>query len=371
MTDTGRLAAPPASDELEVSIFGPGKGEAIAVHLGGGDWITVDSCRDQTSGRHALLQYFDQIEAEASSRVRLVVGTHAHDDHVAGLAELHAAASNAQFVTSTALTSTEFFAAVAADAAIEAQLRQSVRREYREILAQVSARGLLGDGRRPLVRAIEQRELWARPASNALPPARVLALSPSDEAITRSLRYLAEGTAKASERKRLAAGDPNEYAIALWVEVGDSSALLGADLLVGPDGCGWRAVLDSHRPATRASLHKVPHHGSPNAHHPRVWSSLLEPEVVSILAPFRAGRTPRPDVADVARIVNLSSAAYSTAGAKAPAPSKSTKRARASLQGVAQNVRDPYAQPGHVRARRRAGAQEWSVELFSQALQLG
>ena len=32
----------PAAGELEVSLFGPGFGEALALHIGAGKWILVD-----------------------------------------------------------------------------------------------------------------------------------------------------------------------------------------------------------------------------------------------------------------------------------------------------------------------------------------
>lgn len=38
------VATPPVADELEVSVFGPGVGESVVVHLGHGDWMVVDSC---------------------------------------------------------------------------------------------------------------------------------------------------------------------------------------------------------------------------------------------------------------------------------------------------------------------------------------
>lgn len=36
--------AAPATDEIELTLFGPGYGEAIAVHLGEGAWLLVDPC---------------------------------------------------------------------------------------------------------------------------------------------------------------------------------------------------------------------------------------------------------------------------------------------------------------------------------------
>ncbi len=38
------MADSPGQDIIEVSIFGPGKGEPILVHLGRNEWIIVDSC---------------------------------------------------------------------------------------------------------------------------------------------------------------------------------------------------------------------------------------------------------------------------------------------------------------------------------------
>ncbi|PXF57856.1 MAG: hypothetical protein C4B58_08625 [Deltaproteobacteria bacterium] len=39
----------PSPDELEISLFGPGRGECVVAHLGNNDWLVVDSCLDNTS----------------------------------------------------------------------------------------------------------------------------------------------------------------------------------------------------------------------------------------------------------------------------------------------------------------------------------
>lgn len=33
----------PRLDEIEVSLLGPGYGESVVVHMGGGEWMVVDS----------------------------------------------------------------------------------------------------------------------------------------------------------------------------------------------------------------------------------------------------------------------------------------------------------------------------------------
>lgn len=358
----------PEMGQIEVSIFGPGKGEAVAVHLGGGDWITIDSCRDQLTRTNAVLNYFKEIGVDVTKDVRLVVATHAHDDHVAGIAELYKTATEAQLVLAPAMTSEEFFAEVIADIDIEDRLRQSVRREYKELLEIAGSRGKFKDGRRPMTRAAEQKILWERAATEALPGARVVSLSPSEEAFERAQRMLAQGAARAGSRRRLAASDPNEYAIALWVEVGNVALLLGADLIIGPSDCGWKAVVDSHHPNMRASLFKVPHHGSPNADHPPAWAKFLSNDVVSLLAPFRGGSNSRPNEADVKRVLAFSGSAFATAKSSFPTPSRDLKKTRAALSGVASNVRDPNGIVGHVRAR--TADTTWSVETFAPGHQL-
>jgi glyoxylase-like metal-dependent hydrolase (beta-lactamase superfamily II) len=73
-------AVPPRADELEVSIFGPGYGECILVHLGRGQWMIVDSCRDQRNRRQPAIKYLERIGCDPSEVVRVVVATHWHND---------------------------------------------------------------------------------------------------------------------------------------------------------------------------------------------------------------------------------------------------------------------------------------------------
>ena len=340
------------------------------MHLGKGDWITVDSCKDQPSGEHPLLAYFAEIGVDVSTQVHRVVGTHAHDDHVAGIADLFAAAKSARFVSSSAVTSREFFASVRADENIEAEIAQSVRSEYRGVFTEVRRRGRRRTADKPMMRAVEQLPIWTRAGSSGAPHALVLALSPSHHAVTRALDRLAEGTAKAGQRRKLSGGDPNEFAVALWVEVGDLAVLLGADLLNGPSGCGWEAVMGWHSPVGRASVLKVPHHGSPNAHYDPMWSGLLTDDVVSLVAPYRGSQTPRPSPSDMARICALSSSAWSTASTKLPAPTKAVRSTRAAMVEVAKNVREPYGQVGQARARWSADRAAWDIVTFPPARRL-
>jgi hypothetical protein len=355
----------PNPDVIEISIFGPGKGESIALHLGDGHWIVVDSCRDQTTGVVPVLDYFDRIGVDVARQVDMVVGTHAHDDHFAGISEIFQASESAFFVSSLALTRDEFYVLTEVDAFLESTFRQSAYKEYRRIHELVAERGA------KLPRAVQRRAHEGRVLLRldllCGLPSEVTALSPSDESVTRALSKLASEAAIAGGVRRIPACDPNELAVALWIEAAGKKILLGADLLNGPARCGWQAVLSSEVVTGQASVVKVPHHGSPNAHHDQTWSDMVTEKPMALLAPYRAGRTPRPAPQDIQRLCKITGDVYITASPALPASSKAVRKAAASLGQLAQRVREPWGRCGQVRVRARIGHEEWHVELVPPA----
>lgn len=339
------------------------------MHVGAGQWLIVDSCIDQQTKKIPVLTYLAQLGVDTSRDVVLVVGTHAHDDHIAGLSRILDECKASTFVCSSALTSEEFMATVEADADIERLFRKRIRSEYRKIFEIIENRGAVGSAPTAM-RAVELRELWSRRGSEQVPSASAVSLSPSDHAVTRSLQALAGGLAKTADRRLITLVDPNEFAVAMWVTVGEVSVLLGADLTAGPAGCGWSAVVSKFFPTDRASAFKIPHHGSPNAHHDDVWSQLVTDDVIALMAPFRMGHRPLPADADIERIRMTSSALYCSANPRAPALSKDVRHTRAALSSLgATNIRFE-GRTGQVRARREPNAGAWRVECFAPAMQL-
>src|SRR5271170_7292865 len=104
-----RIHAAPEIDELEVSVFGPGFGECLAVHLPGGKWVLVDSCRD-AGGDPVTLAYLRSLGVEPATDVSTVIASHWHMDHVDGIAELVAACESAEPVASAALYTRDLLA---------------------------------------------------------------------------------------------------------------------------------------------------------------------------------------------------------------------------------------------------------------------
>jgi hypothetical protein len=122
-------------------------------------------------------------------------------------------------------------------------------------------------------------------------------LSPTDELVDQGL--VALGIGMQPGFGEVTSPSSNETSIVLWVGDGTSSALLGADLERGSEG--WTAVVDRGSPdGTRASLIKVPHHGSSDADEPRIWSELATDAPVNAVTRYTrlAEPLPRPDDVD-------------------------------------------------------------------------
>ena len=98
---------PPGYNEFEISLFGPGYGEAIAIHFGNGQWVLVDSCIDPESGNPANLQYLRDLNFNVVDSVKVVVATHWHDDHIRGISSVFCECHNAKFVISGAFRTDE------------------------------------------------------------------------------------------------------------------------------------------------------------------------------------------------------------------------------------------------------------------------
>ena len=238
-------AAAPKSDHVEVALFGPGKGESALIHVGDGMWVVVDSCVDE-EGNAAPLVYLDSLGVAPSS-IEMVVASHWHDDHIAGLSQIVRHSETARFVCSQALKTDEFVELVAA-----ADLRPMVRatsgvHEFRRVLD-----SLKQSNRLPTWATVDRLLI-----SRAGPPeVRLQALSPSDASITETFGNIAALLQMQANPNRLVVPRPgrNPAAVVLHLKVGNVVLLLCSDLEVDTDTTkGWTAVLDAPaRPTDQA-----------------------------------------------------------------------------------------------------------------------
>ena len=158
---TGKEALP-GHDEFEVTLLGPGYGESIVVHIGGGEWVVVDSCID-VEGNPQALEYLCRIGVDPGKAVKLVVATHWHDDHIAGMARLTKACEAAEFCCAAVFCKEEVLTAVDALEKRHLSRKGSGVRELHGVFSQIEkgelqARFALADTR---ILNSESCEIWS------------------------------------------------------------------------------------------------------------------------------------------------------------------------------------------------------------------
>jgi beta-lactamase superfamily II metal-dependent hydrolase len=359
---------PPNSDEIEFTLIGPGYGECGLVHLGGNNWIIVDSCIDKHTGRPAALEYLQKIGVDAASAVKLIVATHWHDDHVRGLTELLRVCTSATFSCSQAFTRDEFVQFIEVYNKNNKLSDGSGTREFSETFH------LLAEARRGSRKAIENRLIFRLEAANSGHghECNVTTLSPSDAQIDITLRAIGALIPQDREQKKWAAdANPNHASVVCWIEIGPIKLLLGADLEEVTSNRGWAAIISStERPQGKAVIFKVPHHGSSNAHNDNVWTEMLEGNPIAVLAPFN--RTPLPSVSDRDRICGLTNESYATSKLKSKKPDKRPPMVERTIKEVVKKIEHYEAPIGMVRLRNKnfQQPQSWQVEFFNFACPL-
>ena len=348
----------PGEEELELTLLGPGYGESIAIHLGCGDWVIVDSFLDP-DGTPAALRYLETIGVCPNEAVVLIVATHWHDDHIRGMARLLQVCPTAQFCCASALCSTEFLTAIGTLEGNHFSASGSGLRELYRVFS------YLGERETPPIHALANRVLLRR--SHCI----VRSLSPSDRVFQTFLRTIGELVPrKGGNKTRLRDLSPNETSVVLWLQNRGCSVLLGADLKKQ----GWVAIVEDEARENRvASVFKVPHHGSGNANEPAVWDRMLEDQPIAILTPWKRGRGSLPAANDVQRIMRSTTNAWITNGS-APGHTLARHEDRAvekTLRESHVRVRRLAHDGGFIRLRRSVGADgQWTVEPFGNACHL-
>jgi Metallo-beta-lactamase superfamily len=360
----------PDWDEIELSIFGPGFGECLLLHLGLGEWLIVDSCVDQRLKEQPALAYLNQIGVDPVQAVKVIVTTHWHDDHIRGMAEVVSTCAAARFFCPAAFG----------------------RREILELLG-TFRKGPFRDHSgtteiTQVFKTLEERRIGKTLPIHPVGPNRVLfdefrgehgqvrviALSPSDAAVVQAIAALTEAGSDPA-RGLVVAPTPNFCSIVLHVAFPGASLLLGADLEETRDPeIGWTAILDLvGRPRARAQVFKVPHHGSVTGHHDRVWTEMLDPPICALLTPFVRLQVPLPTRMDIDRIIKLSDQAYITSPPVRPRVSRREHVVEKQIREVALRMNQAEPVMGQIRIRRAIyddPTTGWSVDLRGAAQKL-
>ena len=356
------LGTSPKSDEIEVTIFGPGIGECIVVHVGDGRWISIDCAK--LDKKPWPLTYFNEIGVRPDA-IELIVASHWHADHVDGISAVVAATPNAQFVCSQALRTDEF----------KRLLKEVVDSDQERIRAPLQEIRAIFDSywdRRkqdatvaaPVLASADMRLLNTTLQSGA--PVQVWAISPSPEDVLNATREFANLFVGA-EAPVVPAAKQNSTSVVLQIRIGSDTVLLGSDLEnVAPPQRGWNAIVAKwDHSAGSASAFKVPHHGSEGAFSQALWDNYIQAAALAVLTPYASSGLPRSD--QLKRLRQTGRSIYATAliqpeeVRRSLAVEKVIRRRAKSISAL------KVEQNGVVRLRKRATEKNWTVELFGTA----
>ncbi len=348
----------------------------MAVHLGGGNWILVDSCVPPRSKYPASLEYLKSLGVDVETQVQLVIVSHWHDDHFRGISTILEECTGAELAISSVIRVDEF-RQLAALYSKQPFLKGSGLDEFGRIFSIIEERRQNLTNAQPLNYAIADRILYNDVISLGTGeyPVVMYSLSPSDASVLQAqLSFMELLPNERDQVKKISARGPNHSSVVLWIAVGNERILLGADLENTPfNNTGWTSILETSKVTDgQASVFKIPHHGSANGHNESIWDELLVQDAYAIVTPYNRGRTPIPTHQDVLRITSLTPHAFGTA---LPLRRQHRFRNRVVREMLAQVTRDVNSAEsgwGHVRLRRTLGELDnhWRTELFGHALSL-
>lgn len=349
--------------QYEVNLFGPGYGESIVARIGVDDWLIIDSCLN-ASRRPAPLAYLESIGVPFE-HVRLLIASHWHDDHVRGFSEILEHCVNAKVCMGQALTNKEFqiFVSHYSNSHPGDKITSGTKELYKvlQILQSRGARGII---------AHPDRRLWQSPNTEEQSPViEVWSLSPSDACSERFMQFISAAMpTQGNTKSRAPSIKENETAIAVLIKYGGTTVLLGADLEETHQG--WTAILDSTgRPGAKSSLFKIPHHGSANGHHDRVWTDMLKESPIAILTPYNKGHK-LPRDADLDRIRNLTQSAYTTQILTRPPKPARPQGIEKMIRSTVKSIAPVTKQMGHIHARLCSDLADWQIELYEGAVSI-
>lgn len=285
---------------LNLFVFGPGYGEALALALPGKGWIVVDGCR--SGDRIPLLELLRDHPEEP---IEAVVLTHPHTDHTAGMLDLLTDGDIGPRIRKIGCVARNITSDP--DNTLGAELEART-----DSLNPLDAEELEALGQARLV--IERlRTEWEDTPSRRLPlvdgdeiflsatKVRVKALAPTADDVT---SFFAGQNLPARIRSRA-----NDLSLVLKVDFGETTLLLGGDLprteadLDKAIASGWLAVAGRHDPLSQHVGLKVPHHASRAALGDELLGATASKRTW-VVTPWNKGKgLPRFDVDQGARVL--------------------------------------------------------------------
>lgn len=356
----------PSSNEVEVTLIGTGGGygESIVIKIGFDKWIIIDSCINPLTKESLAISYLNEIGVNLS-QVILIICTHWHNDHIKGLARTLEQCVNAEFSFSAVNDLNKFLFLCGLDEQKLSKGSVASTTEFANCLKIINNRNAVytkASSNLLLLRLIENGVEF-----------QLFALSPSPKTVNDFDSEISELITEFGKRNTaVIKKTPNEKSVALLLKFGDQRVLLGADLEVGiSENEGWRYVVSKCKvfDEVKASLYKVPHHGSSNGYMPEIFESIINENSILKITPFGPSSLPRIEMLDI--YSNHSKDIYLTSS---PTSSKKAKKRDKAIEKIinqtAKSLIEVKYSQGIVRSRINFvdKNQSWKTELFYNAI---
>jgi hypothetical protein len=354
--------------EITIIGTGGGYGESCVIHLGVQKWLVVDSCVDPISKKSLPLQYLENIGVNTDKDVVIIVCTHWDDDHILGISQLLEKCSNSKFSFAESNDRVKFLRMVSLDyQKISKEVTNSSTIEFNQsidILEHRHSIPLFSYPDRPLV-TVNIENFYSQ----------AISLSPSDSAIQQFDRYVSTLiTEYGNSNRRIVPLTPNFNSVSLFLKLGPHRAILGGDLEVSSNNktIGWDDVVDNSQSIDkRATFFKIPHHGSKNAFHDRLWTLKLSDKTKSCLTPWNLGsKLPSTEMKDIYK--KKSDELYITSDISKGKPKHRDKSINKMIQELKIDLEEVPYKHGIIRARINMNDinAEWSIECSGSAIRL-
>jgi hypothetical protein len=303
------LLYPPNENELEITVFGPGYGESIVLHVPGIGWGVIDSCEVRKHPTPLALHYLLNLLSPPYPKLAFVLLTHPHEDHYKGLDKIIREYPGG----------VERICRYEGDGVRELKrylVQQRVAGNYvspglvnvfktigEAEKAGVNFRRL---GEMTLVFDLKNVPIEGYGTANIC----LMALSPSAASCQKYVDTLFKAFPQRGKPVQPVPDEAhNLISVALLLKIGEIQVIFGSDVETGlKNNTGWNGIIFNRDcPELWTNLIKVSHHGSEDGFNPLAWQNhgkRMKP--IAIITPFCHGSTLLPKKKDIENIKRVS-----------------------------------------------------------------
>lgn len=262
-------------------------GECIILNMCENEWAVIDCCTNPYT-REVLPLKFLQDHKISPEKVKFIVCTHWHDDHIDGISDVFEYASKADFIFTRVNDAKKFLQLVSLDHnKSEYPATKKSTKEFMKCFEIMKSRDIIYKD------AGIDRLLYTNKLSSSN-TVQVISLSPSDKSAKEFDEHISYMMNEYMDtNKSIPEVNPNHRSVVLLLKLGKHNVLLGSDLEVTSDELtGWTNIINNSthfNMISDANYFKIPHHGSENGYVAYLWNNLFGEDSVGTITPWKNG----------------------------------------------------------------------------------